>query len=64
MPRFIVTLLSYQDVIVEADDEVEAEHIALYMDPDNWSDFETSGDIYVDLYDGEKPAFNQKEESK
>jgi len=64
MPKFIVTLLSYQDVIVEADNEVEAEHIALHMDPDNWSDLETDGYTYVDPYDGDKPAFNQKEESK
>lgn len=64
MPKYLVTLVSYQDIIIEADNEEDATNIAHYeTSPEDWDEPE-AGDLFVEEYDGDKPAFNQKEESK
>jgi hypothetical protein len=64
MPKYHVTLLSYQDIFIEADSEEEARDIAFYKtSPEDWDD-PVAGDLYVEEYEGNKIAFNQKEEMK
>jgi hypothetical protein len=64
MPKYLVTLLTYQDIVVEADNEDQARDIAFGgSEPSDWDDA-VDGDVYVEEYDGHKLAFNQKEEVK
>jgi hypothetical protein len=62
MKKYIVTLVSYQDLIVEAENDEEANRIALYeSNPEDWDDPVMDGEIYIEEYSGDKTAFNEKE---
>lgn len=65
MAKFLVTMTTYQTLVVEADSEEEASFIANEQsDDDDWDDPFVDWDLLVEPYDGHREAFNQKEESK
>ena len=60
MPKYSVTLQLFQTVIVEADNPEEAENVATFLDQEVWdkTELETDGDMYVEVYEGDKPPVN------
>ena len=52
MPKFKVVRVAYDEVIVEADDEREAEEIACNMDGDEFRQVDTQWQVYEECSDG------------
>lgn len=61
MPKFIVTLVSYQDVIVEADNEEHAHDTLFSLKDSDWG-LPEDGDLYIEPYEGDRPAVNGEEQ--
>ena len=52
MPKFKVVRVAYDEVIVEADNEREAEEIACGAEPDEFRPVETQWQVYEECNDG------------
>jgi hypothetical protein len=63
MKKYLITLVLYQDIVVEANSPEEAEYISIHQAKnEDWDDIETDGQVYCDEYTGDRLAFNRKEE--
>jgi hypothetical protein len=61
MPKYIVTMTFHESIIIEAENEEQAEHIAHFeADSDDWDDPIPNDELLIEEYDGDQPAFNQE----
>ena len=61
MPKYLVTMIYYENCIIEAPNEEEAKRIACFeADSDDWGGPFPSGEILIEEYKGDRPAFNEE----